>query len=90
MRTDIIMRGGRLEIPGWHNHAKEVLLADGISTCISVQSNNLLQKIIVEDARQCRAIRNNTGNENESERTDESLPWGYGKDYQGELPQGQP
>jgi hypothetical protein len=47
MRTDIIMRGGRLDIPGWHNHAKEVLLADGISTCISVQSNNLLQKIIV-------------------------------------------
>lgn len=71
MRTDIIMRGGRLDIPGWHNLAKEVLDTDGISTCIHSQSNNLLQKIIVEDARQCRAIRNNTDNENESERADE-------------------
>jgi len=34
-----------LEIDGWHRKAKEVLNPDGISTCISTQSNNLLQKI---------------------------------------------
>ena len=74
MKTDIIMRGGQLDIPGWHNHAKEVLLTEGISTCISVQSNNLLQKIIVY----------------ENEPTAQPIPRGYGKNHQGQLPQGQP
>lgn len=56
MDDNRIIRGGWLEIPGWHNLAKEVLDADGISTCIHSQSNNLLQKVIVEDTRHSRAI----------------------------------
>lgn len=35
-----------LDINGWHNRAKEVLDTSGVATCISTQSNNLLQKII--------------------------------------------
>ena len=34
---------------GWHRKACEVLNTDGISTCIHTQSNNLLQKIKVEE-----------------------------------------
>ena len=30
---------------GWHNKAKEVLNTNGLSSCITTQSNNLLQKI---------------------------------------------
>lgn len=47
MRTDRIVVGGQLDIPGWHNKAKEVLETYGICTCIHAQSNNLLQKIII-------------------------------------------
>ncbi len=36
-----------LNMPGWHHKACEVLSVNGISTCISTQSNNLLQKIKV-------------------------------------------
>lgn len=36
-----------MDVPGWHNRAKEVLDTNGICTCISTQSNNLLQKVIV-------------------------------------------
>lgn len=34
-----------LERKGWHHKACEVLNVEGISTCITTQSNNLLQKI---------------------------------------------
>ena len=49
MKTDRIIVGGQLDVPGWHNKAKEVILAEGICTCIHAQSNNLLQKIIVDE-----------------------------------------
>lgn len=38
-----------LDRKGWHRKACEVLNPDGISTCIHTQSNNLLQKIKVEE-----------------------------------------
>lgn len=38
-----------LKRKGWHRKACEVLNTDGISTCIHTQSNNLLQKIKVEE-----------------------------------------
>ena len=44
MKNEII-REGYLDIEGWHNHAKEILGTGGVSSCISTQSNNLLQKI---------------------------------------------
>lgn len=37
-----VHRGGSLDMNGWHRLAKEVLLSDGICTCITTQSNNLL------------------------------------------------
>lgn len=40
-----IIREKPLERKGWHNKACEVLNVNGISTCISTQSNNLLTKI---------------------------------------------
>lgn len=40
-----------LERKGWHRKACEVLNTNGISTCIHTQSNNLLQKVKVEDER---------------------------------------
>jgi len=49
MRYDIIIRGGSLDIEGWHKRAMEVLDTKGIASCISTQSNNLLQKIIIYD-----------------------------------------
>ena len=39
---------GHLVKPGWHHKACEVLNVGGVSTCIHTQSNNLLQKIIIE------------------------------------------
>lgn len=42
-----IKYAGHLDIPGWHNKAKEVLDPKGISNCIHTQSNNLLQKVFV-------------------------------------------
>lgn len=38
-----------LERQGWHNKAKEVIKPQGISTCIHTQSNNLLQKVEVQE-----------------------------------------
>jgi hypothetical protein len=70
-----------------------VMSAEGVCRCIAVGCHGSaphLLKVIVEDARHCRAIRDSKDNENESERTDEPLSWGYGKDHQGELSQGQP
>lgn len=43
-----VIYAGRLNVSGWHNKACEVLSTDGICTCIHCQSNNLLQKIVVE------------------------------------------
>lgn len=43
----IIIRGGVLNIKGWHNKAKEVYAIDGVAPCVHTQSNNLLTKIIV-------------------------------------------
>lgn len=45
-----------LERKGWHRKACEVLNTDGISTCIHTQSNNLLQKIKVEERFFAQAI----------------------------------
>lgn len=42
-----IIRGGVLNIKGWHNKAKEVYEIDGIAPCVHTQSNNLLTKIIL-------------------------------------------
>ncbi len=42
-----IIYSNPLKRKGWHNKACEVLNTDGISTCITTQSNNLLQKIQV-------------------------------------------
>lgn len=39
---------GHLVKLGWHHKACEVLNVGGVSTCIHTQSNNLLQKIIIE------------------------------------------
>lgn len=39
---------GHLVQPGWHHKACEVLNVGGVSTCIHTQSNNLLQKILIE------------------------------------------
>lgn len=33
---------------GWHNKACEILSTSGVSTCIHCQSNNLLQKILID------------------------------------------
>lgn len=38
-----------LEIKGWHHKACEILDGGGISTCCHCQSNNLLQKILIEN-----------------------------------------
>lgn len=47
--TNKIIYEEPLERKGWHRKACEVLNPDGISTCIHTQSNNLLQKIKVEE-----------------------------------------
>lgn len=39
---------GRLNVKGWHNKACEILSISGVSTCIHCQSNNLLQKILID------------------------------------------
>lgn len=44
-----IMYETPIQRKGWHRKACEVLNTDGISTCIHTQSNNLLQKIKVEE-----------------------------------------
>lgn len=49
--THKCVRGGSLDISGWHRLAKEVLLPHGICTCVTTQSNNLLQKVIVYDSK---------------------------------------
>ena len=46
--SDKIIIAGRLNVKGWHNKACEILSTGGVSTCIHCQSNNLLQKIIIE------------------------------------------
>jgi DNA (cytosine-5)-methyltransferase 1 len=46
--SDKIIIAGRLNVNGWHNKACEILNTGGVSTCIHCQSNNLLQKIIIE------------------------------------------
>lgn len=46
-----IIRVGSLECKGWHRLANEVLSGGGICTAITTQSNNLLQKVLVEDER---------------------------------------
>lgn len=45
-----------LKRKGWHRKACEFLNPDGISTCIHTQSNNLLQKIKVEERFFTQAI----------------------------------
>lgn len=47
--NEMIIYAGHLRISGWHRKACEVISPEGISTCIHCQSNNLLQKILVED-----------------------------------------
>ena len=44
-----IEKAGRLDVKGWHNKACEILDIGGVSTCIHCQSNNLLQKIIIDN-----------------------------------------
>ena len=44
-----IILAGHLKIQGWHHKACEVLSPEGLSTCCHCQSNNLLQKILVND-----------------------------------------
>ena len=40
---------GRLNVKGWHNKACEILNMGGVSTCIHCQSNNLLQKVLIDN-----------------------------------------
>ena len=48
MKNSKIIIAGRLNVKGWHNKACEILDVGGVCTCIHCQSNNLLQKILVE------------------------------------------
>lgn len=44
-----IIRVGELDIKGWHILAKEVIFEGGVCTAITTQSNNLLQKVLVNE-----------------------------------------
>ena len=55
-KKNMIIFEDPLERKGWHRKAKEVLNTNGITTCITAQSNNLLQKIKEQETLRIRKL----------------------------------